>query len=211
MADPQLLKLASECVHPGAFVWDIGAAVGLFAFAASGLAGRRGRVLAVEPDPFLAGLIRRSALEQPARAATVDVVQAAACERSGLLSFAIAARGRYSNHILGAGQSQSGGVRATIPVEGVTLDQLLDRFPAPAVLKIDVEGCEQAVLRGAELLLASHRPVVLCEVAAVTAEEATALLHRAGYAVFDGSVPALERRELPMACWNTLALPRERT
>ena len=50
-------------------------------------------------------------------------------------------------------------------VEARTLDALVSDggLPAPSVIKVDVEGSEMAVLRGAIGLLAKHRPVVLCD------------------------------------------------
>jgi len=48
--DPILLSLAEELITPGDIVWDIGANVGLFSFAAAVAAGPDGYVLAVEPD-----------------------------------------------------------------------------------------------------------------------------------------------------------------
>src|SRR5437016_1521015 len=58
--DPLLFKLARQFVKPGTIVWDVGANVGLFSFAAAALAGEAGSVLAIEPDPWLASLMNRT-------------------------------------------------------------------------------------------------------------------------------------------------------
>ena len=57
--DPLLIDVARKLVKPGMTVWDVGANVGLFSFAAAHLS--RTQVLAIEPDPFLAHLITRTA------------------------------------------------------------------------------------------------------------------------------------------------------
>src|SRR5258708_35679759 len=60
-ADPVLLRLVSEVVQAGDTVWDVGANVGLFSFAAAVAARPSGLGLAVRPDGGLRG--------RPARAA----------------------------------------------------------------------------------------------------------------------------------------------
>jgi hypothetical protein len=57
--DPFLLSMARELVRPNMIVWDIGANVGLFSFAAAALGAK---IVAVEPDAWLASLIHRSTL-----------------------------------------------------------------------------------------------------------------------------------------------------
>ena len=59
--DPVLLGLPEELVSPGDTVWDIGANVSLFSFAAAVAAGRDGHVLAIERDVRLVSLLHRSA------------------------------------------------------------------------------------------------------------------------------------------------------
>jgi FkbM family methyltransferase len=206
--DPLLLRLAREAVRPGAIVWDVGANVGLFAAAASFLAGSSGRVLAIEADGWLATLLRRSAATLPADHAPVDVLSVAVAARPGVADFCIANRGRAANHLASAsGSSQAGGVRAVQKVVTVTLDGLLDWFPAPDLVKLDVEGSEADCLRGAAILLASRRPVVLCEVAGENAPEVGRLLHGHGYTLYDAARPAGEREPLAAPAWNTIALP----
>src|ERR1019366_8572750 len=81
--DPTLLRLAAEIVQPGDVVWDIGANLGLFSFAASVAAGPRGHVLAVEPDAVLVRLLRRSAAVNHGHA-DLDVMPAAVADRVGV-------------------------------------------------------------------------------------------------------------------------------
>jgi FkbM family methyltransferase len=203
--DPFLLKAAAEWVRPGMAVWDVGANIGLFAFAA----GPSGRVLAVEADGWLAELIERSAREAPARYARVEVISAAVAAAPGVASFCIARRGRAGNHLEGVpGSTQTGGTREIRQVPAVTLDSLLARTAAPQVVKIDVEGAELLCLKGAERLLREVRPVLLCEVAAENQAEAGAILLRHGYTLYDAEAPPDRRLPLAQPSWNTLALPQ---
>lgn len=204
-----LLRWAQEHVRPGSVVWDVGANVGVFAFAAAARAGARGRVLAVEADPFLAGLLRRTASRSPPGVAPVSVLEAAACDRQGAVAFHVAANGRASSHLAGAGQSTAGGAREVRQVAGVTLDSLRRDHGAPALVKIDVEGAEDAVLRGARELLSVERPVLLCEVSDATRGNVSRQLRDLGYRLYDAEAPPSERGALQEAPWNTLALPQE--
>jgi FkbM family methyltransferase len=206
--DPILLRMASELVRPGMVVWDIGANVGLFGFAAAFAAGPSGRVLAVEADGWLAELIGRSAREAPAAYARLEVLAAAVSDVPGTAELCIARRGRAGNHLRSvAGSTQTGGTREVIQVAAITLDGLLDRFPAPQVVKIDIEGAEVLCLRGAARLLREIRPILLCEVTEENAAEAGALLRGHGYTLFDAGTPAGQRQSLDRPPWNTLALP----
>ncbi len=97
-ADPPLLRLAAEVVRRGDTVWDIGANLGLFSFAAAVAAGPAGRVLAVEPDTVLAGLLRRSAAVNSGHA-PVDVLPAAVSDGLSVARFHVARRNRSTNHL----------------------------------------------------------------------------------------------------------------
>ncbi len=210
-ADPGLLALARELVPPGATVWDVGANVGLFAFASAFLAGREGRVLAIEADDWLASLLRLSASDLPAGHARVEVLAAAVSSELGVADFQIAQRGRAGSHLGSvAGSSQTGGVRETRKVLTVPLDWLLDRFPPPQVVKIDVEGAEAECLAGASRLLAEIRPRLLCEVSEPNAAAVAGIFSRHGYTMLDAGVAPPLRQPLATPAWSTLALPRER-
>lgn len=207
--DPFLLTMAAELVRPGNVVWDIGANVGLFSFAAAGLAGSSGYVASVEPDGWLVSLLRRSAsLNHPSRARVV-VVPAAVSDSMGMAELHVASRARSANFIGGTERSEAGGTRRIDSVIAVTLDWLLDHLPPPQVLKIDVEGMEHRVLAGAYKLLTQVRPRIWCEVLACNAEATSTALHAAGYEILSGKAPPSERTPLKKAVWDTLALPKD--
>jgi FkbM family methyltransferase len=201
--DPALLRLVTEVVRPGDTVWDIGANMGLFSFAAAVAAGPAGRVLALEPDTDLAGLLRRSAAGNTGHA-PVEVLPAAVSGELSVARFHIARRNRATSHLAGFGSTMAGGVRSTQLVPTVTLDWLAVRFPVPDVLKVDVEGAELAVLSGGTEVLA-HSPTVICEVYAQNATAVSHILTGHGYTLYDGDRPPGKRVPAAAAPFNTLA------
>lgn len=202
--DPPLLGLVSECIANGNVVWDIGANVGLFSLAAAVASGSTGHVLAVEPDAVLVTLLRRSAAANP-RLGPVEVLPTAVADRIGVSSFHIARRNRSTSHLAGFGTTQTGGTRHVELVPTITLDWLLDQFPVPDVVKIDVEAAELLVLSGGARLLAA-RPTIICEVAAANAAAVHKILSDYGYVLYDGD----ERRDrrVPVSTAPELTLAR---
>jgi FkbM family methyltransferase len=202
--DPPLLRLAAETVRPGDTVWDIGANVGLFSFAAAVAAGPSGSVLAVEPDTMLAGLLRRSAAINSGQA-PVNVLPAAVSDAVSIGRFHISRRNRSTNYLDGFGTSQTGGIRATELVPTFTLDWLAAHFAAPDVIKIDVEQAEAAVLAGASRVL-SLASTVICEVAACNSAIVRDTLNRHGYVLYEGDQPPAKRVPMADAPPGTLAV-----
>ena len=89
-----------------------------------------------------------------------------------------------------------------------TLDRLLDYFPAPDIIKIDVEGAEVEVLQGGSRMIEDIRPIIICEVARSTRDVITSILHAAGYILYTGLKPKSQWTPLDLASWNTIAFPR---
>jgi FkbM family methyltransferase len=209
--DPHLFRMVRELVRPGAVVWDVGANVGLFAFGAAALAGPLGSVLAIEPDFWLAHLMTLSSQRlrrEGHSVAPVKVLCAAISSESGIGQFQVAERARAASHLAAVpGSSQAEGCRYIQQTITLTLDFLLDYFPPPAVLKIDVESAETQVLTGASRLLKTARPVIWCEVAPDNAAAVTAVLHANRYQLFAADREVTGRTPLSRASWNTLAVP----
>jgi len=202
--DPDLLALAAETIRPGDMVWDIGANVGLFTFAAAVAAGPNGHVLALEPDTLLVRLLRRSATANHGLA-PVEILPLAVADKVGVARFHVAKRNRATNHLDGFGRSMAGGIRITELVPTVTLDWLASQFPMPNVLKIDVEAAELEVLGGGRSVLCS-RPTIICEVAGSNAATAADIFTSYGYTLYDAHEPSGQRTPTSLAPADTLAI-----
>jgi len=116
--------------------------------------GRLCRILAVEAVPEKARLLRK-------RFPGVQVHACAVGDHEGDAEFAIhLARSGYSS--LDTTRKARHGTTRTITVKLTTLDRIMPHDDVDLV-KIDVEGAELGVLRGAEALTAASRPVYLFE------------------------------------------------
>lgn len=205
-----LTSIVSECVKPGHCVWDVGGNLGVFSFLAADRVGEAGAVVTVEPDPFLASLIQKSILLNENQDRTISVLCAAISEQSGIARFLVAERGRSSNSLEQTGQrSQAGGTRYSQFVPTTTLDQMLDIFPEPQFLKIDVEGAEALVLKGGSRLLKDIRPQIYVEVGAQQSKEVTDFFKPLGYTLFDGNADFPQCFPVTECTFNTLAVPSE--
>lgn len=143
---------ARGVLREGATVIDLGAHQAVIALMMAREVGPEGHVVAVEAEPHNARIAERN--RELNAAANLTVVHAAGAERPGTLSFAEGLNG----HIDGSG---AGG---NVDVQAVTVDELVARFGAPALVMIDVEGYEMNVLRGAGAVLGDGSASFLVEV-----------------------------------------------
>jgi FkbM family methyltransferase len=203
-----LFNWARRYVRGGDVVWDIGANQGLFAFAALAAAAPHGRVFAVEPDPFLTGLLHRTR-----RARAVEdrcaILPVAVARYDGLAELTIARKDRALNHLVSVpGNPDTEGTRETMTVVTVNLSWLAQRLPRPDLIKIDVEGSELDVLLDGGRLLQEIRPRWIIEVSSDHADAIGHLLRGAEYRLFNADQPG---EALSSPAWNTLAVPAEQT
>jgi FkbM family methyltransferase len=188
--DPEDAMLAH--LQPGDVVWDVGANIGWFSLLAARAVGDAGMVTAFEPSVTNASWLERNGVRNGLQ---VTVVCAAVSDTSGWARF-------DGSTSLGGHLSSSG--RSVVPT--VSLDEWAAEHGSPAFVKIDVEGAEVAVLKGAKRLLAGDRPVILCE-AHGTQNEIASILRDSGYDVRAVELPNALVEEMPG--WvHLLGLPR---
>ena len=205
--DSDLFAFAEEFVAPGHVVWDVGANVGLLAFSAAQAQDRRVMWLPSNQIFFLSIFCDARQRYSRQLAPPVAVLPVAVSDSLAVREFNIAMRGRASNFLSQtAANSQTGGIRETVHTLTITLDWLLGQRRPPNVVKIDVEGAELPVLRGAMKLLREVRPILHCEIMSENSAAASELLKSCSYALYDWD----NRKSGPIeqAAWNTLAIPQ---
>jgi FkbM family methyltransferase len=157
-----------QVIQPGMCVFDIGANVGQMTLEMAALVGPSGQVVAVEPAPGNLAVLRRH-VEGNGFSGRVKIVAAACSEKSNevipMKIFGNSEDAVGSGHTLVVMQAEPTAAStmpfAIIMVKTVTVDSLCDHFGLlPDVLKIDVEGAEIAVLRGARCTLRERRPQI---------------------------------------------------
>lgn len=182
--DQDLIAIAETFIDSETVVWDIGANVGIFTFAAASII-KNGTVLSVEADIWLAGILRKTGALKEYSGRDIRVLPAALSSNSGVFVFQIAARGRASNALeIAGGSSQMGGIREIQYVPCLTIDTLLENQPEPELIKMDVEGAEALVLSGSTRMLESVRPIFYVEVAPANRAAVEEIMNAQAYKFF---------------------------
>lgn len=144
-------------VRPGWACVDVGANIGYYTLLMADRAGPAGRVLAVEPNPRMADLIRRSAALNGY--ATVEIAECAATHASGAARLWIKREAAGKVNLGGATlhpRWDVGPWDQNMTIRTEPLDALLADWPALDFIKIDAEGAEVNVWRGMRGILARH-------------------------------------------------------
>jgi FkbM family methyltransferase len=214
--EPREKRFVERYLRPQMTVLDIGAHNGFYALLASRRIGPAGSVIAFEPSPR-----ERRRLRWNVRLNRLKNIRVEPLALGN-------APGHADLFVVRGSQTGFNSLRppsidqpiAQIPVRQTTLDDYLRARPIGAVdfMKIDVEGGEREVIRGATGFLSRRpRPVIMCEIEDVrtaawgyNATEIVTLLRALGFAWFavrdDGTLV-----ECPEPVdGNFVAIPEER-
>ena len=200
-------RFIDRWVKPDSVVWDIGANLGLFAFAAA-LRAEAGQVYGFEPDPELLHYLHKSRFRLGRSVGNTSFFGVAAAEQNGSAKFQISKYSRAMNKLenLGAGHASQIIPHALLTVLTMRVDTLSTMLPPPTILKIDVEGAELQVLAGARETISRHRPAISIECPHEISVDMQAFFAHHDYALFDGEKNGLPPVDVPV--WDTVAVPR---
>ena len=153
------LSVISHCLNEGDVFIDVGANIGLMSLLAAKRVGQSGMVYAFEPDPDTFKLLQNnSALNQFDNVCPVNAGLGSVQEDRVIY------RNRHSNRGMNSFIDRNVGAAEGIEVPVGTLDRFLAEQGVRTVkmMKIDVEGWELEVLKGAQTLLSGLDSPILC-------------------------------------------------
>jgi FkbM family methyltransferase len=150
LAEPAQLDMAKQLLKPSEICFDIGANVGFYTLLFSKYSKH---VYSFEPLPrnirYLYEIIELNHVNN------VTIVPSAVSEKIELLSFA-------EGENCAVGKLDNLGNQ---PITSLSVDEFIERYKViPSLIKIDVEGAEMSVLKGAQNLFINHHPKILLSI-----------------------------------------------
>ena len=159
--EQEKIKAVQAFLKPGDRFVDVGGNKGDFALLAARLAGENGKVVCIKPEPTNHGWIRRSIELNDYK--NIHLCNLALSDRDGACTLYLGTKSGFHTLLSGAPDRDKG----SVTVKTRTLDNLLRELEVRAVniLKIDVEGAEVQVLKGArETIRANPDMIILLDV-----------------------------------------------
>lgn len=200
----------ARCVRPGMTVVDVGANVGKVAKPLAAAVGPTGQVVAIEPHAQLADQLRGCG---------ATVLTLALGDHDGVVGLH---HSRLTPHASVYLENVLEPIDQVEVVRLATLDQLQQtgEVPTPVhAIKIDAQGAEAAIVRGASQLLARDRPAVFLEIwpmglthAGSSVAALCDTLDALGYAPYHNSWPVIADGAAHCeghAALDVLCLPKE--
>src|SRR5688572_19286345 len=171
--EPGTVRAYRRLIEAGDTVLDIGANIGAHTLPMASLVGASGQVVAFEPTAFAYGKLQQNIALNPHLASRIVAFQCMLKDdgndtlpSSLFSSWPLSARGeRHAKH-KGMGMTTAGAKSASLDEIARTIDLKRIDF-----IKIDVDGHELPVLRGAARSIDRFRPTILIELSPYVHEE----------------------------------------
>lgn len=154
-------------------IWDVGAHVGYHSLGFAALVGEKGKVISFEPNRFNQKRFAKNLRLNPDLAKRIKIIKAALSNKNGTVDF-------ISSDEVENTRSSGSHLGNIIPPENLSVydgfmktkvkiyrtDDLVTKnnVPPPNIIKIDVEGAEELVIRGAEKTIRKYKPILFIEV-----------------------------------------------
>lgn len=196
--EPETVRCYERILKPGNVVLDIGANIGAHTFLMARAVGPTGSVYAFEPTDYAFGKLMRNRSLNPDLADRVHCMQYMLVDSNMTKN---PAPGLYSSWPLkpeeGLHELHKGRLMTTSGSQAKTLDSVVEALGLDRVdsIKLDIDGAECGMIRGATETLKRWRPTIVMELAPYALEEQGAslaeligLLKECGYQLFNLSL-----------------------
>jgi len=149
-----LTQSISRIIKPGDICIDIGANYGYYSLLMSTLTGKGGRTIAVEPNPYVFGLLEATS---SVHSSCIEPVQVALSDVSGHTTLIIPDN-FYGDASIVQRKDKPRVARSRVDVKTQTLDELAIELELPRIdlIKMDVEGAEPRVFSGMTEIMAKN-------------------------------------------------------
>jgi FkbM family methyltransferase len=191
--DDYLFDYVKTAEPEGKVLFDVGAYVGYVTLGFAKLVGAEGKVLAFEPNSGNRAWLESQWNKNTSVQDRIRIVPVALSDRNGEEEFVYSDSvfdGRASGSFLESASTfaprevyelEQGFKRCLVKTQ--TLDDFAEKEKIwPDIIKIDVEGAEASVIKGAARTIDSRKPLILVELHSIkNAWEVTAMLSEHGY------------------------------
>jgi FkbM family methyltransferase len=162
---PLIIDVMKRYLRPGDTFFDVGANIGYLSAIATGLVGKTGQVHSFEPVPKYSQRLQRLAHLNSEYPITVNAC--AAGDKTEIRTIYVTHE--PGQNTLVPAYKTTLEITQTLEVPVVRLDSYIEahRISRVSMIKIDTEGFELPILRGAARYFetTSYRPAVICEIA----------------------------------------------
>jgi FkbM family methyltransferase len=156
--EPAIVAAIKRLLLPGDLFIDAGANLGFYSVLAARLVGPTGHVVAIEMMPDTATMLRDHIAMNGL--ANVTLVERALSDVSGEAVTASVRDGEFGQASIATGLASAD--KTTVTVETTTLAEIVQRFGPAKLMKMDLEGVELRVLKGAGAALGRIEHII-CE------------------------------------------------
>jgi len=154
--EPETFRFFRENLKAGDTVLDIGGHIGLFAVTTARLVGGNGKVFSFEPTPFTRGVLEEVVALNGVSGIVEVRSEAVSSKRGSTVFYDTGDTISNANSLVRTARS-----RTEIPITLISVDEFVEEKGLKVdCIKIDVEGVELDVIRGARKTFLEHRPVV---------------------------------------------------
>jgi len=162
--EPSLVEIITRYADPKRDVIDVGANVGLFTVLFANFTAADRRVLAVEPTPNALRLLRRNLARNRCVEKVVVYEGIAAASRCEQKIYVVPGMEEYTSTEEIEHERAKSRPAVEHSVTGKPIDELVAQNKLdPGFIKIDAEGSEFSVIKGARETMNGLKPVLFCE------------------------------------------------